>query len=222
MHESTSRSSELRTTAVASAVALALALPLAFAKSTTQHVDSPAAPPPAAAGTESGATGEDKDGSPAQPGSGSEPAPGHGDRHGAPGGAPDGPDGADGADGADGPEHPGGASRAADTDCGPAISAPEGVEARTCLVTEGADTWARVYYRNGSGEPLRGELTVHDPAGGTVEVRCDVPATEARGVCETPRVPTVDDSTASFYSATAELTGPGADGALLRAASPRS
>lgn len=200
-HESTSRSTDLRTTAVASAVALALALPLAFAKSSTQQTDSPAAPPPAAAGTESGAEGDDG-GSPAGPGRASEPAPG-------------------GRGASGGPEQPGSPAGPADTDCGPAIRAPEGVEARTCLVTEGTDTWARVYYRNGSGEPLRGELTVHDPAGGTVEVRCEVPATEAHGVCETPRVPTVDDSAVSSYSATAELAGPGAEGALLRAASPR-
>ncbi|MFX4291870.1 hypothetical protein [Streptomyces bohaiensis] len=183
MHESTSRSAELRTTAVASAVALALALPLAFATSGTQPGDPSRAAPPTATDVEPD-TGPDTGEST------------RGEGHGAAG--------------------------TAETDCGPAISAPEGVEARTCLVTEGADTWARVYYRNGSGEPLRGGLTVHDPAGGTVEVRCEVPATAARGVCETPRVPTVDDSAVSFYSATAELAAPGAEGDPLRAAAPRS
>ncbi|NJP64944.1 hypothetical protein [Streptomyces spiramenti] len=234
MHESTSRTSELRTTAVASAVALALALPLAFAKDDAQHSDDLHASPPAATGTD-GEAGTDGNGDEVADGGEGDraeagaaetevdqggTAPGRGDE----GAQPSGPKSAPGGKATESPadrhadptDRPG----ATEAECGPAMSAPRGVEARTCVVTEGTDTWARVYYRNGSGEPLRGELTVRDPGGGSVEVHCDVPATEARGICETPRAPTVDDSTAARYSATAELAAPGTDSTLLRAATP--
>ncbi len=38
--------------------------------------------------------------------------------------------------------------------CGPELTSPEGVEAQTCVVTQGTETWARTYYRNATGHPL--------------------------------------------------------------------
>lgn len=37
--------------------------------------------------------------------------------------------------------------------CGPELSSPDGIEAQTCVLTQGEDTWARTYYRNTTGEP---------------------------------------------------------------------
>ncbi|MGW5419948.1 hypothetical protein [Streptomyces sp. NPDC003943] len=73
------------------------------------------------------------------------------------------------------------------TRCGPELASPDGVEAQTCVVTEGADTWARTYYRNATGEPLDAVLTLMAPAGRTVQVRCAVEARDEPGTCETPR-----------------------------------
>lgn len=73
------------------------------------------------------------------------------------------------------------------TRCGPELASPDGVEAQTCVVTEGADTWARTYYRNATGQPLDAVLTLMAPAGRTVQVRCAVEARDEPGTCETPR-----------------------------------
>ncbi|MFJ9826989.1 hypothetical protein ACIRSU_21840 [Streptomyces sp. NPDC101160] len=73
------------------------------------------------------------------------------------------------------------------TRCGPELASPDGVEAQTCVVSEGADTWARTYYRNATGQPLDAVLTLMAPAGRTVQVRCAVEARDEPGTCETPR-----------------------------------
>ena len=36
--------------------------------------------------------------------------------------------------------------------CGPELTSPDGIEAQTCVLTQGEDTWARTYYRNATGE----------------------------------------------------------------------
>lgn len=73
------------------------------------------------------------------------------------------------------------------THCGPELASPEGVEAQTCVLTEGPDTWGRTYYRNATGQNLDAFLTLMAPGGRTVQVRCAVAAQDEPGTCETPR-----------------------------------
>lgn len=189
VHDPTSRATNLRTTALASAVALVLALPLAFV------------------GTGPTGTHQGVHARAGHPGPHAPQAP-----HAAPDAVP-GP-GA-GAPAPRGPGSPAGAF------CGPELRSPEGVEAQTCVLTEGTDTWGRVYYRNGTGKPLRGALTVRRPDGRTVEVRCEVPASAEPGLCETPREPTVaEERDEDSYSAVAELADAAGE-RLLRAGSAR-
>ncbi|MFI9103871.1 hypothetical protein ACIGXA_25470 [Streptomyces fildesensis] len=110
--------------------------------------------------------------------------------------------------------------------CGPQLTSPEGVQAQTCTIAVGGDTWARTYYRNGTGGPLGGELTLMRPDGRTVRVECPVGAGNGPGSCETPRERTVkavspDDGTAQIYSAVAEFASAGSERMLLRAGSNR-
>ncbi|MGK5629531.1 hypothetical protein, partial [Streptomyces sp. URMC 123] len=102
----------------------------------------------------------------------------------------DGSDGLDGAVPADGRNslYRFGLSGAV-AECGPELSSPEGVEAQTCVMTEGRDTWARTYYRNATGEPLVAALTLMRPDGRTVQVHCPMAAKDDPGACETPRAP---------------------------------
>ncbi|WP_137994490.1 hypothetical protein [Streptomyces vilmorinianum] len=104
--------------------------------------------------------------------------------------------------------------------CGPELTSPDGIEAQTCVLTEGPDTWARTYYRNATGQRLDSVLTLMAPGGRTVQVRCSVTAHDEPGACETPRERGRGD--ASAYSAVAEFAGAG-EGAstplLLRAGS---
>ncbi|MFE5632335.1 hypothetical protein [Streptomyces sp. NPDC056543] len=104
--------------------------------------------------------------------------------------------------------------------CGPDLTSPDGIEAQTCVLTEGSDTWARTYYRNAGGQHLDSLLTLMGPGGRTVQVRCAVPAQDEPGACETPREPS--RGAASAYSAVAEFAGSGEGGStplLLRAGS---
>lgn len=91
--------------------------------------------------------------------------------------------------------------------CGPELTSPDGIEAQTCVLTEGPDTWARTYYRNATGQRLDAVLTLMGPAGRTVQVRCAVPAQDEPGACETPRERA--RGAASAYSAVAEFAGAG-------------
>ncbi|MFG2868128.1 hypothetical protein [Streptomyces sp. NPDC048338] len=104
--------------------------------------------------------------------------------------------------------------------CGPELTSPDGVEAQTCVLGEGPDTWARTYYRNVTGHRLDAVVTLMGPAGRTVQVHCSVSAQDEPGVCETPRERTGGTETA--YSAIAEFAGAGEGGdspLLLRAGS---
>ncbi|MFJ3161635.1 hypothetical protein [Streptomyces kanasensis] len=85
----------------------------------------------------------------------------------------------------DDPSEAAGAGRV--TRCGPALVSPQGVDAQTCVVADGAATWARTYYRNTGGEELRAILSLMGPAGRTVRTHCVVPAVDEPGTCETPR-----------------------------------
>lgn len=100
------------------------------------------------------------------------------------------------------------------TRCGPELAAPEGVEAQTCVLRQGNDTWARTYYRNATGGPLTAVLTLMDPTGRTVEVQCQMGPSDDPDGCETPHGRTVrDPRQRDAYSAVAEIAG--ADGRML-------
>ncbi|MFV6031036.1 hypothetical protein [Streptomyces sp. NPDC056264] len=106
------------------------------------------------------------------------------------------------------------------THCGPELASPEGVEAQTCVLAEGPDTWGRTYYRNASGQNLDAFLTLMAPGGRTVQVRCPVAAQDEPGTCETPRER--GRGVATAYTAVAEFAGTGEGGytpLLLRAGS---
>ncbi|MDF9814293.1 hypothetical protein [Streptomyces sp. SPB162] len=112
------------------------------------------------------------------------------------------------------------------TACGPQLTSPDGLQAQTCTIAVGGDTWARSYYRNGTGDPLDGVLILMRPDGGTVRVECPVGAGTAPGSCETPRERTVtavspDDGVTQVYSAVAEFASAGSERMLLRAGSNR-
>ncbi|MFJ8663206.1 hypothetical protein [Streptomyces sp. NPDC093795] len=106
------------------------------------------------------------------------------------------------------------------TNCGPELASPDGVEAQTCVLAEGPDTWARTYYRNATGQELDAFLTLMAPGGRTVQVHCRVPAQDEPGTCETPRER--GQGGATGYTAVAEFAGTGEGDStplLLRAGS---
>ncbi|QLJ06656.1 hypothetical protein HZZ00_36315 [Streptomyces sp. NEAU-sy36] len=97
--------------------------------------------------------------------------------------------------------------------CGPQLSSPAGVEAQTCVLTQGADTWARSYYRNATGSSLDAELSLMGPRGRTVRTRCETGTDDEPATCETPRERGrggPDD-----YTAVAEFAERGSEGRLL-------
>jgi hypothetical protein len=119
----------------------------------------------------------------------------------------------------DDPSEASGAGRV--TRCGPALVSPYGVEAQTCVVTDGGATWARTYYRNTRGEELHAVLSLMGPAGRTVRTHCAVPAGDEPGTCETPREEGRGD--AEEYTAVAEFAagGDAESPLLLRSGSVR-
>jgi hypothetical protein len=97
--------------------------------------------------------------------------------------------------------------------CGPELSSPDGIEAQTCVVTRGAQTWARTYYRNATGEALDVVLSLMGPDDRNVRMTCAVGAEDEPGTCETPREPTRGNPAA--YTAVAEFAERGGRGPLL-------
>lgn len=97
--------------------------------------------------------------------------------------------------------------------CGPELTSPDGVEAQTCVLTQGEETWARTYYRNATGEELSSALSLMGPDGRTVQINCAVDAGDDPGACETPRRRTMGDVGA--YTAVAEFAGSAGRGPLL-------
>ncbi|UUN27933.1 hypothetical protein KK483_17205 [Streptomyces sp. FIT100] len=99
--------------------------------------------------------------------------------------------------------------------CGPELTSPDGVEAQTCVLDEGPDTWARTYYRNATGEQLSSVLSLMGPGGRTVQTHCVVEAGDEPAVCETPREKALGE--VGEYAAVAEFAGSGdlGEGPLL-------
>jgi hypothetical protein len=97
--------------------------------------------------------------------------------------------------------------------CGPELTSPDGIEAQTCVLTQGEETWARTYYRNVTGDALHSVLSLMGPAGRTLQMRCVVGAEDEPGTCETPRERTRGNLDA--YTAVAEFAERAGDGPLL-------
>ncbi|MFJ3306130.1 hypothetical protein ACIPSA_23965 [Streptomyces sp. NPDC086549] len=97
--------------------------------------------------------------------------------------------------------------------CGPELTSPDGVEAQTCVMTQGEDTWARAYYRNVTGKALDSALSLMGPGGRTVRMRCAGDADDEPATCETPREHARGGLDA--YTAVAEFAARGEDGPLL-------
>ncbi|MFD7897311.1 hypothetical protein [Streptomyces sp. NPDC059743] len=87
--------------------------------------------------------------------------------------------------------------------CGPEVVSPEGIEAQTCVLTEGRDTWARTAYRNTSGGELRAVLSLMGPRGRTVLTHCVAAVTDEPATCQTPREPS--RGTRAEYTAIVEF-----------------
>ncbi|MEU1849237.1 hypothetical protein ABZ499_08115 [Streptomyces sp. NPDC019990] len=99
------------------------------------------------------------------------------------------------------------------TRCGPGLSSPDGIEAQTCVLTRGAHTWARTYYRNATGEALDAVLSLMGPAARTVRMTCAVSPEDEPGTCETPPEPARGGLAA--YTAVAEFARRAGQGPLL-------
>jgi hypothetical protein len=97
--------------------------------------------------------------------------------------------------------------------CGPELSSPDGVEAQTCVLTQGTDTWARTYYRNATGQALNSLLSLMGPDDRTVRMRCLAGADDEPATCETPRERTRGDL--DGYTAVTEFAAHDGRGPLL-------
>ncbi|WP_318202531.1 hypothetical protein [Streptomyces sp. SCL15-4] len=97
--------------------------------------------------------------------------------------------------------------------CGPALTSPDGIEAQTCVLTQGEDTWARTYYRNTTGGPLDALLSLMGPDGRTVQTHCATGTDDEPATCETPRERV--RGAPGAYTAVTEFAAHGPDGALL-------
>ncbi|MEU3874920.1 MULTISPECIES: hypothetical protein [Streptomyces] len=95
--------------------------------------------------------------------------------------------------------------------CGPELTSPEGVEAQTCVLGQDRETWGRTYYRNATGAPLTGVLSLMSPDGRTMQVNCRLAATDDPDMCETPHRATVRGH--GSYAAVAEIAS--TEGKLL-------
>ncbi|WP_269855304.1 hypothetical protein [Streptomyces sp. RPT161] len=214
------RASNLRMIALASVAALAVALPLAAATAgPAEHGKASAKTPGlvgdasrnASRGAAGGAPGRTADGKPGE--SPSEAAGLLGDSG---LGLPSIPAGGASA----GMRSNAGGQSSASADCGPQLTSRNAVEAQTCVLTDGRETWGRTYYRNMTGGPLNAVLTLMRPDQRTVVVHCPIAAAADPRVCETPHDPTVTTGQdAPSYQAVAEFAAPDGDRVLLHAGS---
>ncbi|MEV7288242.1 hypothetical protein AB0O01_27370 [Streptomyces sp. NPDC093252] len=116
------------------------------------------------------------------------------------------------------PTHTLGLGLATAARCGPELTSPDGIEAQTCVLTQGEDTWARTYYRNATGDALTAVLTLMGPGGRTVTLHCPVGGGDEPAECSTPRERTRGGL--DHYSAVAEFADAAGTGpSLLRSGS---
>ncbi|MFI1754731.1 hypothetical protein [Streptomyces sp. NPDC020571] len=103
------------------------------------------------------------------------------------------------------------------TRCGPELTSPAGIEAQTCVLARGTETWARTYYRNATGGPLESVLSLMGPDGRSVRTSCAVGVEDAPGTCETPPEDTEGASGGGLagYAAVAEFAHRAGYGPLL-------
>ncbi|MFK0171245.1 hypothetical protein ACIQU5_20825 [Streptomyces sp. NPDC090306] len=208
-------SGRLRLLALTGAVVCALALPLAMA-SAGPVGDGGSRP---AGGSAAHGEGNGREGGAARPGAAA-PAPGD-SRYSAP--RSSGPAPADSGPVDDRAPSAGrsplalGLGLATAARCGPEVASPEGVEAQTCVLTQGEDTWGRAYYRNTTGAPLDAALTLMGPGDRTVRMRCAAGAGDEPAMCETPREP--HRGRPADYTAVAEFAAGETGPLLLRSGS---
>lgn len=81
------------------------------------------------------------------------------------------------------------------------------------MLSQGEDSWARIYYRNATGRALDAFLSLMGPEGRTVRTRCAVGAEDEPESCETPHERTRGELAA--YTAVAEFARATGDGPLL-------
>jgi hypothetical protein len=101
--------------------------------------------------------------------------------------------------------------------CGPELTSPDGIEAQTCVLSQGEETWARTYYRNATGTVLDAVLSFMGPGGRTVQLHCAIGAGDEPDSCETPREHT--RGAPADYTAVAEFARRGSGPLLLRTGS---
>ncbi|MGW5462454.1 hypothetical protein [Streptomyces sp. NPDC003996] len=99
------------------------------------------------------------------------------------------------------------------TRCGPQLTSPDGIEAQTCVLAEGTDTWARTYYRNSTGKSLDSVLSLMGPGGHSLQMRCVTGTDDEPATCETPREHSRGGMDA--YTVVTEFAAHGTDGPLL-------
>ncbi|MFG2724037.1 hypothetical protein [Streptomyces canus] len=104
--------------------------------------------------------------------------------------------------------------------CGPELISPDGIEAQTCVLTQGEEIWARTYYRNATGTVLDAVLSFMGPGGRTVQMHCPVGAGDEPDSCETPRERI--QGTPADYTAVAEFAARRGSGPLLLRAGSNS
>lgn len=104
--------------------------------------------------------------------------------------------------------------------CGAQASVDERITAQTCVLEEEDRTWGRTYYRNDSGRRLLAVLTLLRPDGRTLQVHCELSASEIPGTCETPRERTVHPLEGEQpYLGVAEIASADGERKLLRSGS---
>ncbi|WP_433857352.1 hypothetical protein [Streptomyces kronopolitis] len=194
------RAQKLRLTGLAGVAVLALAVPLGAAMAGPAYRAAPGTQPGTAAKAENSSSDDMVDTAESGSDPGTSPAAGAG------------------SGSASGPRTGPGRLPGHTVRCGPELTAPQGIEAQTCVLSRAGRTRARTYYRNRTGRPLRAALTLLRPDGGAVQANCAVPAAGAPGMCETPAGPTVHAGGLP-YAAVAEVSDVAGERLLLRSGS---
>ncbi|MEV1052645.1 hypothetical protein ACFWZR_00760 [Streptomyces sp. NPDC059017] len=106
--------------------------------------------------------------------------------------------------------------------CGPEVISPHGIEAQTCVLTDGPDAWARTYYRNATGGGITPVLSLMGPEGRTVRAHCAPEAGDEPAVCETPREKARGEAGGYYAIAEFARSGEAGEGPLLLRAGSNS